>query len=141
MKLEQMLQEHHRTLDEFSRGDPEPFKALVAHNDDIILANPFGGTKRGWDQAAQALDFAASNFRDGEMKDYETISMYQTADLVTLFEIEHWKAKVGGDEEISPFDLRVTTVFRRDAEEWKVVCRHADPLVTFSPRGPVRKVG
>ena len=141
MDLQQTLEEHHRSLDEFSRGNPEPFKKLVAHGPDVILANPFGGMKRGWEDVAKALDFAASNFRGGEMKDCETIAMYRSSDLVVLFEIERWKSKVGGRNEVSPFDLRVSTTFRLEGGEWKVVCRHADPLMTFNPEGPIRRTG
>jgi ketosteroid isomerase-like protein len=48
--------------------------------------------------------------------------------------IERPKAKVGGSEEITPFALRVTMVFRPEADgEWKIVHRHADPITTAQP--------
>jgi hypothetical protein len=46
-----------------------------------------------------------------------------------------WKAKVGGREEVSSFDLRVTTTFRKEGSDWKVIHRHADPIASFNADG------
>ena len=34
---------------EFVRGDPEPYKALFSHRQDVTLANPFFPVVRGWE--------------------------------------------------------------------------------------------
>jgi ketosteroid isomerase-like protein len=107
----------------------------------VLLANPFGGASRGWTAVSQALDFASSNFREGKRVRFEEVSCYSGAALVTLFETEHWETKVGGRDELSPFDLRVTTTFRMDNGDWKIVSRHADPLTTPHPDGPLRPSG
>ena len=67
--------------------------------------------------------------------------MYDASELVTIFEIEHWMAKVGGRVEVTPFDLRITTTFRREGADWGVVHRHADPITTRDPEGPLRNMG
>ncbi len=76
------------------------------------------------------MDRAATNFRDGEAIGFERISDYATADLAYTVEIEHFRSKLGGADPITGFSLRVTTVFRREAEDWKIVHRHADPITT-----------
>ena len=48
-------------------------------------------------------------------------------------EIERAESKVGGMEEISPYALRVTMIFRPEEGTWKVVHRHADPITTTRP--------
>jgi ketosteroid isomerase-like protein len=138
MDIGQVIDQYHSGIHVFAVGDPEPIKAMYARSEDVLLANPFGGSSRGWDSVSQALDFASSNFRDGTPVRFEEVSRYVGADLVTLFEHEHWEAKVGGRNERSSFDLRVTTTFRLVSDGWQLVSRHADPLTTPHPDGPIR---
>jgi ketosteroid isomerase-like protein len=138
MDLQKIVQQYHSAADEFSRGDPEPVKTVFSHRDDVTLANPFGPAVRGWKHVSEALDYASSRFRDGVVTSFETIAEYVTSDLATILEIERWKAKVSGREEVASFDLRVTSTFRREKGTWKLVHRHADPIVTPHPDGPLR---
>ena len=50
-------------------------------------------------------------------------------DVTYTVEIERFRAKVGGRDETSDLALRVTCVYRREPEGWKLVHRHADPRV------------
>jgi hypothetical protein len=50
MSLEKLIDQYHQAVDEFSRSNPEPVKALFSHRDDVTLANPFGPAVRGWKQ-------------------------------------------------------------------------------------------
>jgi ketosteroid isomerase-like protein len=79
------------------------------------------------------LDRAAEKYRDGEVVGFENVSTVVTADLAYIVEIESYRARVGGAEEIAPVAVRVTTVFRREDGAWRVVHRHADPITTSRP--------
>ncbi len=125
-------------MDEFSRGNPDPVKMVFSHRDDVTLANPFGPAVRGWKQVAEALDYASSRFRDGEVSRFESLAEHEASDLASILEIERWKAKVGGREDMAPLDLWVTSIFRREDDTWKLVHRHADPITTFDFAGPLR---
>ena len=138
MDIQQLIDQYHKSVDEFSRGNSQPIKILYSRRDDAFLANPFGSTVTGWSQVSDALDFASSKFKDGEVKNFKSIAKYLSAELAIIFEIEKWKAKVGGGEEVSAFDLRVTTTFRKEESDWKVVHRHADPIASFNAGGPLR---
>ena len=48
-------------------------------------------------------------------------------DLAYIVGIEHTTASVRGAPAV-PYSLRVTTIFRREGGEWKVVHRHGDPV-------------
>jgi ketosteroid isomerase-like protein len=137
--LDEVIERYHRAADEFARGNAAPVKALYAHADNVTLANPFvGPPAHGWTEVSAALDYASSNFRDGEVTSFEMIQAYVSTNLATILELEQWQAKVGERDEVAPFLLRVTTTFRRDDDSWKMVHRHADPIATPSPEGPLR---
>ena len=138
MDVEQAITESHHAWDEFVRGNPEPAKAMYSRNDDVTLANPFGATVRGWDKVSEALAYAASRFRDGDLKNVERVSIYQSGDLVTIFERESYQAKVGETAEAAPIELRVSTSWRREDDAWRIVHRHADNIHTFDSSGPLR---
>ena len=132
--LEQVVGQDHRALNALVNGDPEPKKKMFSRRDDVTLANPFGPPVRGWNQVAEALERAASQLRDGQPIVFERISDYATADLAYIVEIERNRMKVGGADQIAPVSLRVTTIFRREEDGWKIVHRHADPIT--APRPP-----
>ena len=136
--LEQIIERYHYAADEFSRGDPEPVKALLSERDDVTLANPFGPAVRGRQPVCDVLDYASSRFRDGEVKRFELLATYATNDLATILENEQWRAKVGESDEMASFVLRVSSTLRREADGWRLVHRHADPITTPDPAGPLR---
>lgn len=138
MDIEQRIEESHRALADFAKGNPGPVMAMYSHADDATLANPFGYTVRGWAEVSEALSYAASRFRDGDMTGADRVAMYQSTDIATLFEIERWQARVGDSVETAPFELRVSTTWRREDGEWKIAHRHADPIRTIDDRGPLR---
>ena len=111
---------------------------MYSQQDDVTLANPFGTTAVGWKPVSDALDYASSRFRDGEVKDFNLVAKYVSSEQITIYEVEKWKVKVGGADELSSFELRVTSTFRLEEKEWKLVHRHADPISSFSEKGPIR---
>jgi ketosteroid isomerase-like protein len=135
---EEFTQQFKVAVDEFAKGNPEPMKALFSHGDDVTLANPFGPIAKGWDDVSQALSYASSRFRDGEVFAIERIAEYDSGDLSCTLDREHWRAKVGEREDVGTFELRVTTALRREDGNWRIVHRHADPITSFDPSGPMR---
>jgi ketosteroid isomerase-like protein len=126
LDLEQTMEQDHRAGDAFHQGDPEPKKKMFSRRDDVTLANPLGLTSRGWSEVEKTMEYAASRYRDGEPIHYERISAFATTDLAYMVEFERSRVKVGGADEMAPVALRVTTIFRREDGEWKIVHRHAE---------------
>ena len=131
--LDEVIKQYDLALGEFVKGNPEPVKEIFSHREDVTLANPFFPVGHGWEQVAERLERAASNFRDGEASFDESVEKYVTDELAYIVRVERAKAKVGGSEELAPIALRVTSIFRPEDGTWKVVHRHADPITTARP--------
>jgi ketosteroid isomerase-like protein len=131
--LDAVIGRSHQALGEFVKGDPEPLKALYSHRDDVTLANPFGPPRRGWKQAAETMERAATHYREGEVVGFDNVATYVTPELAYIVEVERYRAKVGGGEQFTPVALRVTSILRPEDGTWKIVHRHADPITTSQP--------
>lgn len=107
------------------RGDIDRYLALTEYANDYTLMSPFGGEPtHGFDRSQQ--DAMGRFFKSGTF-DQEVVATYATIDLVVLVTIERVCAEVGGLPK-QDWSLRVTQVFRREANAWQLVHRHADPL-------------
>lgn len=131
--MEQVLEQYHRALDAFVRGDPGPDKELFSRRDDITLANPLGPPALGWNQVEKTMEAAAGQLREGEPIRFERISGYAAADLAYIVEIERTRGKLGDADHAVEMSLRATTIFRLEDGQWKIVHHHADPITSLRP--------
>jgi ketosteroid isomerase-like protein len=112
----------------FIRGEMRRYLELTPHAPGFTLMNPFGGLPTRYDNRAESLEKVAGYFAGGEAK-LELVQAHASGDIVVLVMIERQHGKVGGLPDQN-WSLRVTQVYRRDDAEWRLVHRHADPLVT-----------
>jgi ketosteroid isomerase-like protein len=131
--VDELIEQFHLAQREFLKGNPEPVKKLFSHREDASHANPYGPPVRGREQVAKAIDHSSSLRSDGEFVGSEIVAKYVTPELAYVVQIERVKAKVGGREDVTPFALRTTMIFRPEDGIWKVVHRHADPITTARP--------
>jgi ketosteroid isomerase-like protein len=108
---------------EFAQGRPAAFKALWSHSNDVSICGAFGGIESGWKNVAARLDWASSQFSEGT-RSREEIGSAVGTDFA--YQTEHIRFRVPGRTDPSTLDLRVTMVFRREADGWRIVHRHAD---------------
>jgi ketosteroid isomerase-like protein len=131
--VDELIEQYQLALDEFVKGNPEPVQNLFSHRDDATIANPYGPPVRGWERIAQVTEHASSLRRDGEATGFEIVAKYVTAELAYVVQVERLQSKVGAREDITPYSLRATMIFRPEDGEWKVVHRHADQITTAQP--------
>ena len=131
--LDAVLDRYHLALDEFMRGNSQPAKDIFSKREDVTLGNPFGPFARGWRTVSETMDRAASHYQDGEASGFENVATCITPALAYIVEVERLRSKVAGRKEVVPLALRVTSVFRPEDGEWKLVHRHADPITSDRP--------
>jgi ketosteroid isomerase-like protein len=116
----------------YIRGDHRRYFELFDHGDDYSLMPPYGGpTRHGFDLTDDDVVEGGTFFGSGEAW-LDVEQTYVSGDLVVLVAVERQHGVVGGlpDQDLS---LRITMVFRRDGDRWRVVHRHADGLVREIP--------
>ena len=119
--------------EEFACGRPADFKALWSHADDVTLSGGLGGAiELGWAKVAERLDWASSNYADGVRSRQEFSGLVET-DFAYLVQKEIIEARIGGRAEKAKQELRVTMVFRRNRDGWRIVHRHANSQTEVWP--------
>ena len=115
---------------ELQNGKPATFKALWSHADDVTLSGGFGGAiEKGWGQVSSRLDWVGAQYSKGTHA-HERIVANVKGDLGYVVQMEHIRFHVPGQEKESTRDYRVTMVFRREPDGWRIVHRQADAQTT-----------
>lgn len=130
--LDQARERYHEGLHTFVKGDSGQVLQLFSQREDVVLCNPFRPFAQGPGEVAETTAQAASHFADGEIE-FETVTSFATAELGYIVELERFRATIDGSEGSGA--LRATTIFRLEADGWRIAHRHADPITT--PRATV----
>ena len=110
---------------DFIQGRPAAFQALWSRADDVTLCGGFGGVERGWRNVTDRLSWVSQKYSNGS-RTREELSRMVGADFAYLVQKEVIRSRVASQAESSVQELRATMVFRREADGWRIVHRHAD---------------
>lgn len=112
---------------QFTNGDPEPYKACWSQTADVTIFGGWGAYERGWAQVERRLEWAAARWHGG-LTDFELLAEGASGAVAYTIWIESGSARLAGDDDYRPFVLRVTHLYRREGDSWRIVHRHADAL-------------
>jgi len=127
LAVEELVRESAEANAALMQGDIERYQELVRMSDDFTLMSPFGGTpSRAADYTPERMEAMGRFFRNGSFAQ-EVVQTYGSADMVVLALIERPNVEVGGLP-AQDWALRVTLVYRRDGDDWRLAHRHADAL-------------
>jgi len=123
----------------FINGDPTLWKQNASHEEDVTIFGAFGGSEKGWKEVGPRNDWASSQFKEsGAAQSIDYLNRGISGDLAFTIAIERQQAQIQGQDKLTARALRVTQVFRREGGVWKLLHRHADPLVDRLPPGARR---
>jgi len=126
-EAQRLTEQSREANDALLKGDGVKYNALVSLADDFTLMSPFGGKPRQGAPTKEGMEEIAKFFKNGQL-DQELVHAYATQDMVVLAVIERANHVEVGGLPAQDWALRVTLVYRREADSWHLVHRHADPL-------------
>jgi ketosteroid isomerase-like protein len=90
----------------------------------------WGGYEQGWTAVGPRYDWAAARFRDsGAQVQVDYLASGVNGELAYTVAIERSEVRLVDQDHPAPMALRVTHIFRKEDGVWKLVHRHADPLM------------
>ena len=114
---------------ELQKGRVDAYKALWSHADDVTLSGGLGGAiEKGWPAVGKRLDWVGTQFSNGTNR-IERIVAHGSGDLGYLVQAEHLRYRVPATGAEATRDYRVTMIFRREANGWRIIHRQADSQV------------
>ena len=124
--LAQTLQRHALATTGVRNGDATPLIEMLSTREPVTLFPAAQPAKRGWAEVSQAFQRVASLYSNSTPLTFELVAAGVSGNLAYVVGYERGSASVGGGP-VEPVDLRVTQVYRREDDEWKLVHRHGDP--------------
>jgi ketosteroid isomerase-like protein len=115
----------------FINGDPSCWKQNSSQTDDATIFGAFGGYgEKSWKEVGPRYDWASSQYKPSGAKiKVEYLSIVVGIDLAYTVGIERSDALLGDAKATAPRVLRSTQIFKKENGVWKLLHRHADPLI------------
>jgi ketosteroid isomerase-like protein len=111
-------------------GDATRWLANASQTDQASIMGGWGAYEQGWDEVSQRYAWAVQRFLPSDAKlEVEYVATKVSGDLAYTVAIERSMVKIIGQEQPAPMALRVTHVFQRENGQWKLLHRHADPMM------------
>jgi ketosteroid isomerase-like protein len=95
-------------------------------------SRPRGGHTQGARDVVERYLRDAKAFAPGGETDFEILHMGASDGIGYWVGHQRAKARMQGQDQPVPMNLRITEIFRREGDAWKLIHRHADMLATES---------
>lgn len=124
--FEQFMKRRETAARAYVNGDSQPLDALSAKSGAATFFGPRGGHTNGAEQVWSRYESDAKAFQKGGETHFEILHLQASDGLAYWVGFQHAQARMQGREQAIPMKLRVTELFRREGDDWKLIHRHAD---------------
>jgi len=114
----------------YVRGDASPLGRMAARESPATFFSPQGSYRQGADQVWSTYEHDAESFAPGSDSHFDILHMAASDGIAYWVGFQRATVHMRGRAETVPFNLRVTEVFRREGDAWKLIHRHADSLAS-----------
>lgn len=135
--FEQFMRQRDEAARAYVCGDATPLARIVARQGDATFYAPRGGYVHGAGEVLSTYERDVKAFAPGGESSFEILQMGASDGLAYWVGFQRANTRLQGQAGEVPFNLRVTEVFRREGDGWKLVHRHADSLMS-EPKEPAK---
>jgi ketosteroid isomerase-like protein len=128
--FEQFMKQRDEASLAYLNGESAPLGEIVARHSPASFFGPRGGHTEGAGAVWSKYERDGTNFQKGSEGRLEILHMEASNDLAYWVGFQRATVYMRGRSEPVPFNLRVTELFRREGDTWKLIHRHADPMIS-----------
>ena len=117
-------EQFYAALNQMANGDASGMAQIWEHSADVTVQHPIGGQSVGWDDIADSWQNVASIASEGQIERRDQ-RLRVLGEVALETGVEHVSFKLGGHPVTT--QMRVTNIYRRTADGWKIIHHHTDP--------------
>ena len=130
--FEQFMKRREDAARAYVNGDAQPVSRISTQISPATFFHPNGDYEQGAQQVSSRYERDAEYFESGGDSSLEILQMAASDGIAYWVGFQRATARLKGKPEAVPMGLRITEVFRREGNEWKLVHRHGDSLASES---------
>ena len=127
-EFEQFMRQREEAARAYVNGDPESLDRISTSAFPATFFSPRGDFVQGASEVSARYNTDVKAFDSGSQSTFQVLQMAASDGIAYWVGFQRASVRMRGKADAVPFDLRVTELYRREGDEWKLVHRHADPL-------------
>jgi ketosteroid isomerase-like protein len=122
-QVREASKQFYAALNSMANGNVNPMADIWSHNASVTTMHPIGGREVGWTQVKEPWRMVSQLSAGGQVKLADQLIQI-SGDMAYEVGFERGQFKLAGED--IKIDQRVTNVYRREPDGWKIVHHHSD---------------